>query len=127
MSTATRHSIARAITTGAAIALAQLAGAANDGAPSRCGSRERSVIDDREGVLYLPRSRALTSRAILAELDGMCGAVAPRGDSCVIVYATDALRPALAATGTHGGSPAARAAVKIVAASLRAFGVDVIG
>lgn len=116
--------IAPAFRAGVAIAAAQLEGAANDG---RRVASERDPIDDRSGVFYISRSRALTAPAIIEALDGACDVYASHRDSSVTVYAAEALAAPLHATGTHSGSRAGRLAVRCISATLRACGVDVIG
>jgi hypothetical protein len=116
--------IAPAFRAGVAIAAAQLEGAANDGRPVAFA---RDLIDDRSGVFYISRSRALTAPAIIDALDGACDAYASTRDSSVTVYAAEALAAPLHATGTHSGSRAGRLAVRCISATLRACGVEVIG
>ena len=106
---------------GLALASAQLAGPAND-AGAAAVSRDPSPSDDRSGLLYVERSRALPSARITAAFGGACSASVPRGDTCVVARASEALLADLRATGTHSGSRAGRLAVRVIAGALQSAG-----
>ena len=123
--TSPRTILAAAFLTGVAVAAAQLEGPAND-APGL--DRQRDPFNDTARTIGITRSRALPESAILDALDGACEAVSAYGrrGTLVTVYAWEALAGAYAATDTHRGSRAGRAAVACIAATLRAHGIDAL-